>query len=181
MFRRRRMFQRNPLAAAKLNRLMQANQLMRQGDPLQAAAIFSETAAELNQRNHPRLAANVYTRAAHAFVEGGNADAALGSARQALLLFTQHGMDERASMFSANISRKMSERGMSAAVEKLQQEFGARTAPGPGTSPRASQPGRGILPTNCSRCGAPLHPEDITWLNENTFECAYCGSQVRSE
>lgn len=191
MFRRRRMFQRNPLAgaqfrrnplaAAKLQQLMQANQLMREGKPLEAGAIFSQIADDLNRSNHPRLAANVYTRAAHAYVDGSDTEAALGSARQALMLFTQQGLDDRASMFNANITRKMSGKGMNAAVEKLQQEFGARSAAGPNFSRQASQPQRGMLPTNCPRCGAPLDQEDITWINENTFECGYCGSRVRSE
>jgi hypothetical protein len=38
-----------------------------------------------------------------------------------------------------------------------------------------------VLPTNCHGCGAPLHGDEVEWTDENTAECPYCGSAVRSE
>jgi hypothetical protein len=46
---------------------------------------------------------------------------------------------------------------------------------------QGKHPRRGLLPTSCPKCGAPVHSEDIDWVDENTAECEYCGTLIRTE
>jgi hypothetical protein len=180
MFRRRRMFQANPLAADQVAILVKANQLLTQGKPLDAGPLFASVAQAMQVSHHPRRAANLFTRAAHAYTDGKDAEHALTYARQALNLFAQTRMARRASTFYANVTRKMTNLGMNATANELEQEFGAQIAALP-MEPQSATPARhGLLPTDCPKCGAPVHSEDITWVDEVTAECEYCGMLIRS-
>ena len=178
MFRRRRMNPIPPLSADQIAVLVKANQLMAQGKPLEAGASFTGLAATLQQSNHPRRAANLYARAAHAFADGGNAEGALSNARQALGLFTQTGMAPRAAMFYAHITRKMDSHGMQVQAETLRKEFSGKMAVSPAVAPARRH---GLLPTSCPKCEAPLHPDELIWVDENTVECEFCGTLIHSE
>jgi hypothetical protein len=102
-------------------------------------------------------------------------------ARAALSLFLQTQMFGRAATFYAHITGKMSAKGMNAGVADLQMGFGGRMTALP-TRPIAMPPlRRSLLPTNCPKCGAPVHMDELTWVDENTIECEYCGSLMRSE
>lgn len=181
MFRRRRIFQTNTLTTDQFAVLVRANQLMSEGKPLDAGPLFTSVADALKHSNHPRRAANLYTRAAHAFADGINEQASLTYAREALALFTQYKMAGRALAFFTNITNKMTAKGMKAAAEVLQREYSAQILPQPvGTRP-GKQPPHRLLPTSCPKCGAPIHGEDVTWVDDNTIECEYCGTLVRVE
>ncbi len=181
MFRRRRMMQANPLNNEQMAQLVKANQLVAQGKPLQAAALFVQVAQAMQASNHPRRAANLYTRAAHAFVDGNEGPSALNYSRQALALFIQVNMPMRARTFYSNITHKMGNRGMNGALETLQSEFEAQMTALPAGPAPAAPTRHGMLPTNCPKCGAPVHTEDANWVDENTLECEYCGAFIRSE
>ncbi len=177
MFPRRRLFRANPLAAEQLAILVQANQLLAQGRPLEAAPRFAQVAQAMQSSGHPRRAANLYARAAHAYADGDDGANALANAKEALQLFNQANMPSRLATFYANITRKMSSHGMTTAVDELERGYGSRMAP-PAVPPHRLH---AVLPTNCPKCGAPVHTEDATWVDENTLECEYCGALIRSE
>ena len=147
---------------------------------------------------HPRRAANLHARAAHAFADNQNGQLALGQARSALNLFIGNRMPLRAPMFFSNITRKMNSRGMQNAAQALQQEYGGRLQGGGplrgggglrrrmagmgGAEPAApAEPVHGTLPTSCPKCGAPVHGSEINWVDNNTAECDYCGALLRAE
>ena len=176
MFRNART-QGQRLGAAQLATLSEANQLMTNHKPAEAAPLFAQLAGDLQASKHPRRAANLYARAAHAFADAKDGPAALAHARAALDLFLLHGMVYRAPMFYANITRKLNNNQMKAAAAHLQQDYGAKIADLPAAP--ASAP-RGLLPTNCPKCGAPVHGDDANWVDANTAECDYCGSLMRA-
>ena len=182
MFRRLRnpIAQANPLAPEMMQTLNQANRLAANGQPGQAAQLFSQVADEMEATNHPRRAANLHAQAAHAYADSHNPQAALAQARLALNLFIQNKMVQRTPVFYANISRKFTNQGMPKAAAALEQEFGARVGPMPAQMPRAAGK-HGSLPTNCSKCGAPIHADEVTWVDARTIECNYCGSLIREE
>jgi hypothetical protein len=159
--------------------LGQANQLVAQGKPGQAAPLFAEL-AEVEGVDHPQRAANLHAQAAHAFADEQRGPAALIQARAALNLFLKFQMDKRTSMFYANITRKLNDDGMKKAADALISEFGPRVAALPVGAASAAQK-HGLLPTNCPQCGAPIHTGKAQWVDSNTVECAYCGSQIRPE
>jgi hypothetical protein len=180
MFRRRRMLRQN-VGADLMTQLVQANQLQAQGQTLEAARLFAQLASTMQARQRPRRAANLYARAAHAFADSDEAASALLYSRQALSLFTQVQMPARAASFYANITRKMGEHGMQAQLEALQGEFNGKLPAMPAPSVDGGHAKRPLLPTNCPKCGAQVHTEDATWVDDHTVECEYCGALIRSE
>jgi len=182
MFRRFRnpAFQPNPLAPAMLQTLNQANRLVANGQPGQAAILFAQVAGEMEATNHPRRAANLHAQAAHAYADSRNEQAALIQARAALTLFIQNQMARRTPVFYTNITRKFTNHGMPDAAAALAKEFGSRIGPMPApVTPASGQ--RGRLPTNCTKCGAPIHADEANWVDADTVECDYCGSSIREE
>jgi Soluble NSF attachment protein, SNAP len=180
MFRRRRMLRRSLLADDQLAVLVNANQAMAQGKFLEAASLFAQVAQATQGSGHPRHAANLYARAAHAFADGKDAQQAFSYARQGLRLFALAGRPRRAAEFYANITPKLERLGMSAAAQALQAESGGQIATSL-SEQIPTQPRHGLLPTNCPKCGAPLHAEEADWVDEKTVQCDYCGALIRSE
>src|SRR5258708_5201650 len=149
-----------PLGDEQLAVLKQANDLMTNGSAGQAAPLFAQLAAQMEAAGHPRRAANLHARAAHAFADSQAGQMALGQARSALNLFIANGMGLRAPTFFSNITRKVGNHGMQNAASQLQQEYAGRLRAGPaqqrrqgsqgaksGTAPAA--PAHGTLPTSC--------------------------------
>jgi hypothetical protein len=182
MFRRiqRAAFQPNPMNPNQMQSLTQANQLIAGGHPGQAAHIFDNLANDMETSAHPRRAANLHAQAAHAFADSQNEKLALDQARRALNLFIQSQMVNRIPVFYTNITRKFNNKGMNSAEKTLKSEFGSKVGVMPQNQPPTVSH-KGHLPTNCTKCGAPIHKEDINWVDDQTVECDYCGSLIRAE
>ena len=168
------------LAAAQLTALSDANRLAANGQALQAAPLFAQLAQELEASGHPRRAANLHTRAAHAFADGGQEAAALSHARAALNLFVQYAMEQRLQQFYTNITRKLRVNGMTPAAETLQHEFAAQVAGLPTPEPPTDSSRRGRLPGACPKCAAPVHSDEVTWIDPHSAECPYCGTVLQT-
>lgn len=179
MFRRNRMaMQNNVLSASQIEVLAKANQMVANGNSAGAAPLYTELARELDG-NRPRPAANLHARAAHAYADSGNEQLALAEARAALTMFIQYRMINRTPVFFANITRKFNNKGMKNSASALQNEFGNRVGPMP-PQPAQGSVKRGVLPTNCPKCGAPIHGDEATWIDNLTAECDYCGAAIRT-
>ena len=182
MFRRirRAAFQPNPINTIQMQSLTRANQLVASGHPGQAAPLFASLAIELETTAHPRRVANLHAQAAHAYADGQNEQPALDQARRALALFFQNQMVNRTSVFYNNITRKFANRGMKSAADTLMAEFASKIGP-MDAQPASTSSHQGQLPTNCTKCGAPIHKSDANWVDDQTIECDFCGSLIRSE
>jgi hypothetical protein len=182
MFRRFRnaaMINTNGLGPLQLRMLSQANQLLAARKPAQAAPLFASLGAELETGNHPRRAGNMHAEAAHCYADSQDGPQALIQARLALNLFLQYQVIERSPAFYANITRKLIANGLKDAADTLQKEYAGRV----GQVPSAQTPpgNRPMLPTNCPKCGAPIHSEQVNWIDASTAECEFCGSLIRPE
>lgn len=175
MFRRR--FRPTRPIRQAFTPIQRAVHLLSAGQPRQAAVIFAGLAGQM-EALQPRRAANLHAQAAHAFAEAQDAPAALEQARAALNRFRQLQMGSRFTQFSANITRKLQNLGMTDAAATLQAEFDSQVEVSL-PHPAAKQLGR--LPTSCAQCGGPLRPDEADWLDEQTIECAYCGALIRTE
>jgi hypothetical protein len=171
--------QSEPLDPPHRQTQIQANELAAQGKPGLAAPLFAKL-AEVESSNHPQRSASLHAQAAHAFADNHQEPAALIQARAALRLFLKYQMTQRAPIFYANITRKLSNKGMKNAADVLISEFGSRVAAIPVTNESGDQK-HGVIPTNCPKCGGPVHGERAKWVDANTVECEYCGSLIRSE
>ena len=170
----------NPLSPPQKQILSQATQLVASGHADQAAPLFATLAQQLEASRHPRWAANMHAAASHAYADSQNEPQALDQARSALSMFLQYQMARRTPVFYGNITRKLASKGMSLAAEALKTEFGNRVGPiPPPISPGTGQ--RRQLPTNCPKCGAPIHGNEANWVDPNTVECDFCGSLIRPE
>ena len=163
---------------------IQANQLVAHGKPGQAAHLFAQL-AEVESPN-PQRAANLHAQAALAFANDQQGPAALLQARAALHLFLKHHLTQRAPVFYANITRTLNNKGLNPAAEALASEFGAQiAAPAAAAAPAgpstAQKHALVAMPTNCPKCGAPIHVDQAKWVDANTVECEYCGTQIRPE
>ncbi len=167
-----------PLNPEQMKILNQANQLVASGQPDQAAPLFARLAGVMETSNHPRRAANLHAQAAHAYSDSHAEQSALMHARSAMSLFIQYQMVQRVPVFYANITRKLTNRGMKASADALVKEFGLVVGAIPAATVSATP--RGSLPTNCPKCGAPLHASEANWIDGNTAECAYCGTSIRT-
>jgi hypothetical protein len=161
--------------------LRQANQLMDNGEPGTAAPLFAQLADEMRMGRHPRRAANIYARAAHAYADANDEQAAAAQARNALDLFSRLNMFQRTRVFFVNITHHLDNRGMRSSVDALQHDYGSSISNQPFQPSQPKEVQRGLLPTNCPKCGAPLKREDMNWVDENTAECEFCGSMIRTE
>jgi len=166
------------LSASQIEVLAKANQLAANNNSAAAAPLYAELARELDVP-HPRRAANLHARTAHAYADAGNEQLALAQARTALTMFIQYRMINRTPVFFANITRKFNNKGMKNSASALQNEFGNRVGPMPPQPAPGSAP-RGVLPTNCPKCGAPVHSDEATWIDNQTAECDYCGVSIRT-
>ena len=160
--------------------LDQANQLLAQGKPGGAAILFAEI-AEVVKPNYPQRAANLHAQAAHAFADDHQGQSALIQARAALNLFIKNKMVQRTPVFYANITRKLNNKGMENIANVLVSEFGSRIGPLSQTPTVPGTQKHGLLPTNCPKCGGPIHGEEAKWVDAKTAECEYCGSLIRPE
>ena len=176
MFRRfRRPRPAKQISPAELA-LIKARRFLRNGRFAQAGMILSGLARESEHLERRKVAAELHSRAAHCFVDGGAEQTGLSEAQAALRVFTNLGMDERRERFLGNISRKLEMHGMTAAVGSLRIEFGRAErlqAERPEPLPNLH------LPALCPQCGGPMRRDEVEWIDRHSAECNYCGGVVQ--
>jgi len=160
--------------------LSEANRLLEDGKPAQAAPQFAKLAEVLTSAGQPRRAALLHGQAALAFARSRNGDASLTQARAAFTLFLHYKLVEQASVFYTNISRELTNRGLQTAADALAKEFASRLGTQPAAAaPLAARPA--LLPTTCPQCGAPVRSSELHWIDADTAECAFCGTSIRAQ
>jgi len=172
--------------------LARAGRLFDQGKFAEAAAIFERLAEGAAQRGMLNRAGDLYLQSARCHLEMGNAAPAVERGKRALQLFGRAGLIGKIERLMPRMVAALRERGYEAEAEALRQEVEAHLAeappgrrPPPGAHP-AGRPsfarpmGRRELPARCSACGAPVKPDDVTWLDPQTAECPYCGSVLKT-
>lgn len=164
------------LQPSEQRRLEEANYLLENNKPAQAAPIFAKLAEVLTSAGQPKRAASLHAQAALSFARSRN-EAALIQARSALNLMLQYKLDGQASAFYNDLIRELNKRGMKSAAEALTSEFGDKVPQPVPLDSRAAQLSR--LPSNCPNCGAPLRSSEVDWTDANTIECSFCGTPIR--
>ena len=161
-----------------LRALRQANRLMEEGQYAQAYPIFRRLAEGADEQGMPIQAANLYLQAARARIEMGSATDAVTLARRAVQLLIGAGRRQRVSMLLPGLVERLEDKGHHQQAVDLRAEVVALL----GTTQVAPVPvRRGILPARCPSCGAPARPDEVTWIDDRTAECCYCGSVIQAE
>lgn len=167
-----------PLNAQQFEVLRRANEMIANQHYAETAPLYGQLALEMEQSSHPRWAANLHAQAAHTYADAGNEPQALAQSQVALRLFIQYRMVRRTPRFYANITHKLNAKGMKSAAMALQQEFSNRAVMRAPTMLAPARPGR--LPTACPQCGAPVRRDELSWVDDQTAECVYCGSLIQT-
>ncbi len=176
--------------------LARAHRLLDQGKFAEAAPIFERLAVGAAERGMLNRAGDLYMQAARCHLEMGNVTRAVEQGKQALRLFGRAGLVGKIQKVVPRMAEALEGKGYKAEAEALRQEVEARLAeapPGPRpmpaappgrwppfAGPRRPPMGRRELPAKCSACGAPVKPDDVSWLDPQTAECPYCGSVLKA-
>ncbi len=162
-----------PRRNAALRMLRRANRLMESGQYAQAYPLLRRLAEGAVRHGMPARAASLYLRAALARLEMGGAQEAVAMARQAMHLLLGIGQAGRVHALLPRIVEALEEKGYHDEAVTLRAELGTETAP---PVPRK----RGALPARCPSCGGPLRADEVSWIDDNSAECPYCGSAVQA-
>jgi hypothetical protein len=175
----------NPFQAAALQSLIQANQLLAEGRPAQAAAIFLQVAEAAGSRGNMRRAAHLQLQAARALARVPDGAGALQHAQEGLKLFLAAGLTGQAAQAYARILAALRERGLSVEADQLQRAMAASLGAVPATTITAPVAVR--LPAQCPQCSGPIRPDEVEWMqaagadSQPAAECPYCGSAIYPE
>jgi len=181
--------------------LARANRLFDRGEFVEAASIFDRLARGADERGMLNRAGDLYLQSARCHLEMGKATVAVERGKHALRLFGRAGLFGKIERLMPRMVEALQEKGYQAEATALRQEVEARLAEVP--PERRAPPGarlaawpsttrpvlsvvegppmaRRELPAKCSACGAPVKPDDVTWLDPQTAECPYCGSVLKA-
>ena len=160
--------------------LISANQSIAAGNFAEAADAFEQLARAAEGRGGPR-APMIRLLAGRAHLLAGQPDAALEDIERGFGLLAARGRLHRLARIGNRMIAEFLQRGyatesqkLAAYLENLSPGFGVQQAP---AAPASHAP----LPTHCPGCGAPVHPDEVEWLDDVTAECAFCGSPLRRE
>jgi len=172
----RRPFRRaNPMSVPP--ELRRANELRETGSHAQAAVAFEQIARRSVARRGVR-APLFFLRAGQAYALAGESLKGLSLLKEGLGIIAKRkdwadlqriGQRAIAELNEANLYAEADE--VSAYLTTILPE----NIEIPQTQIRAK------LPSNCSGCGAPVHSDEVEWIDQKTAECVYCGSPVRGE
>ena len=164
-------------------RRKQAHCLMDEGEYLQAAYLFEGLAQGAVRRRILR-APFLFLQTGRAFLYGGQQEKGVGAIKHGVRMLAdakrwgelyrvghrlvdelqEKGFTTESDSFTAWLDEVLPENSEHVASFKSDQ--------------RKSHP---VLPTACPNCGATVNSMEVTWMDEVTADCIYCGSAIWAE
>jgi hypothetical protein len=160
--------------------LQRANQLMANGNYVEAASAFEQLARAAEARGGPR-APYFYIQSGRAKVMAGQTAGGMEYLQRGLGLFATRGQEGKVFNVGNRVVGELNQRGLSKEAQKVNAYIKSLLPDFDANLGAASPSKRPPLPTHCPGCGAPVRPDEVEWLDEATAECAFCGSPVRGE
>jgi hypothetical protein len=161
--------------------LRRANELMATGDYPGAALAYEELARGAVTRNGPR-APILLIQAGRMRILAGQVPLGTTHLKQGLGLFAARGQWQRFNNNGRRLIQELTGRGLSGEASQIEALLkGSLPAGFVPASTAAAGNAKRTLPTNCQKCGAPLHGDEVEWTDEITAECPFCGSSIRAE
>jgi len=159
--------------------LQRANELLAIGRYEEAAQAFLQLARGAEKRV-PERAPFLYLQAGRAAILGGQAKPGIAHLRRGLTMLGAQGRPERMQNAGQRVIDELNERGLSADASEIAALLQANLPQQAGPQPAAPAK-KTVLPTHCPSCGAAVRPDEVEWMDNDTAECAYCGSPVRGD
>ena len=163
--------------------LQRANQLLSAGNYVGAASAYEQLARAAESRGGPR-APLFYIQAGRCLVMAGQSATGIDQVERGLGLFAIRGQHAKVSKVGRRIAHELTARNLKKEAQQvtdylneLMPGFEAESAKIGFQSSMARRP----LPTHCPGCGAPLRPDEVEWVDDNTAVCAYCGSPAHGD
>ena len=161
--------------------LVEANQLFSGGKYLQAAGLYETLAQRALDRGGPR-APQMFLLAGRANLLGGKSAEGVDHLESSLRLLANAGRWDGLRRMGARVVDELEERGYKDEAQRITAFIKKLAADAGGSEPRtAAKQVQASLPTNCSTCGAIIHPGEVEWADQSTAVCSYCGNMVRAE
>jgi hypothetical protein len=161
--------------------LKHAHDLMAQGQYPEAAALFSRIAEVAQARGGPR-ASFFYIQAGRAFILAGQAEAGIASLREGLKMLAAAERWSELQAVGQLAVDQLTEKGYAEQAKAINSWLAVQLTSKPQVAARADQATRQpLLPTRCPSCGAAVNAREVSWLDQRTAECLYCGGPVRAE
>lgn len=173
-----------PIVEEAQQELAQANRLLAEGKPLEAAEIFARISDLAGQKGEFIRASHLAERASQSFLQGSDLEHTLVQARRAVRLSLQGGDLPHAVRLAHRILGELQDRGYNKESQALRAEFDAQLAQfgiSLAGSPAASTAHTAKLPTQCPACLGPVRPDEVHWLDESSAQCPFCGTILRVE
>lgn len=158
--------------------LRQANRLMGNEKYAEAANAFEKVAERADARHSPR-ASLYYLRAGKALILAGAVEHGMKRLRKGLSLMASQRDCRPLQQLAYRTIDSLRKMGLEKEAEDIQSLLNRITPEG---CVEAELPeNRALLPAQCPHCGAPLHPQQVIWLDRQDAECPFCGNIVRGE
>ena len=156
-----------PRAVVHQQMLRSAFQAQESDDPAALATTFAQLAAQAARDGHPRQAANLHVQSAHRWLDANNTENAQTQADYATAMFTELGMEKRLQEFQTRFEAHKLQPGKPM-KEILNEKLTEKSAPAKS------------LPATCSQCGAPVRSDEVEWIDNQSAECGFCGSVIKT-
>ncbi len=184
MFRRRPIRRRLGRPGVRVEMMLnQAHRLMSTGDYIQAGAIFERLARGAVQRGIPR-APFLFIQAGQAYLEGGEKPKGFTLVKHGLKMLADAGRWDELYRIGHRTLAVLEEKGFKEEKDRLTdwlEDVLPERSEQVSQSKLQGKTKHPVLPTACPSCGGPVDPAIVTWRDDITAECLFCGSMVRAE
>ena len=181
--RRRPLRPLRPLAPGPMQALARANRMFAEGRFAEAAGQF-ERLGEGARAQKMRVAPRLFVQAARANWHAGDFPHGMQLLHTGLDILMTAGAFDIARRIAQTVIGELEELKRSEEAGEIKEFLEKIPAAAEGKAVAGKAPAKGarpVLPTHCNQCGAVVRPDEVEWMDEQTAECAYCGSPIRPE
>lgn len=157
--------------------LRRANQLSEQGDHLNAAVIFERLANKALDRGMLRQGPMLLLQAAQAYILAEEIDKGIDLSKQGFGYLAEAQRWEKIRILGTRAVSTLTDAGYKTEAEDMNKWLDQLMSAGNSKFGNANLQ-KGKLPAKCPYCGAPIRSDEVSWIDNNTAECVYCGSAV---
>lgn len=165
-------------------RVNEAHRLLKAGKNIQAAVTYERLARKAAQKSIAR-APYLFVQSGKTFLQGGEKPRGLTLIKHGLMLLAQAGLWAAFYRVGHRTAEVLEEEGMTEEqveleswLEEVMPEDSEVVAEAKAEDVVGEHP---VLPTECPNCGGPIDPAVVSWRDEVTAECLYCGGMIRAE